>query len=149
MRRIMLGLAAVAAFLTVGAMLLPEGEVVTLHALDAEGHETETQLWIVEVDGAEYVRAPNDRHRWLLRVRARPDVELSRSRHAAAPEEREHFRAVVDASPAVRDAVNAAFARKYGVADRFFGLVLDAESAVPVRLDPAPAPDGGEPEAAS
>ncbi|MCA9512831.1 MAG: hypothetical protein KC560_19130 [Myxococcales bacterium] len=137
MRRMMLGLAAVAAVLTTSALLVPEGEVVTLHTRDAAGGEFETQLWIARVAGDDYLRASSPDNHWLERLRARPRVELSRSRHALPEAERERFEAVVADAPDVRAAVNEAFARKYGLADRLWSLVADRSSAVAVRLVPA------------
>jgi len=144
MRRIMLGLAAIAALLTTSALLVPEGEVVTLHTRDERGRELDTQLWIAAVDGREYLRSTGGRSRWLARARNAPTIELSRSRHALPIEEREVMRATVADDPAERAAANDAFARKYGVADRILGMLSRRESSVVLRLEHTAEP-GGEP----
>jgi len=49
-RRAMLAIGAMTGILVVSALLLDEGEVVTL-LTEAEGRTYSTQLWIVEIDG--------------------------------------------------------------------------------------------------
>ena len=76
MRRMMVGFAALCAAVVIAALLVPQGEVVTLHVVDAEGHTHPTQLWIAEHDGAMYLRSASPDTRWLGRLRARPDVTI-------------------------------------------------------------------------
>ena len=54
--------------LVVGALLVDEGEVVTLETRNGEGAPFETPLWIVEAAGAQYLRASSPESDWLARV---------------------------------------------------------------------------------
>jgi len=122
-------LAAVGGFYGVVLLASESGEVVTLETLDQDGRPIATRLWVVDHEGAEWVRAGHPRHRWFVRLTANPRVELGRadstSRRIAVPV---HERATVDA-------VNREFARKYGVADWIVALSGSAANRVPVRLD--------------
>jgi len=141
-RPIMLALGLFVFVLVAGALLVEEGEIVQLTTHDAALHELETQLWIVDLDGAEYLRAGRANARWLERIRVRPEVVLQRGeesvpRLAVPLDDRE-----------LRRRVDAAMARKYGLSDRLFRLLRDAKGSVPVRLDPVKdpaAPARGEP----
>jgi hypothetical protein len=103
--------------------------VVTLKTLGSKGTPIATRVWIVDHEGAEWVRAGHPRKGWFLRITADPHVELERagstSRRIAVPV---HDRATVDA-------VNGAFARKYGAADWIVALSGNAANRVPLRLD--------------
>jgi hypothetical protein len=128
--------------LVVGALVLREGEVATLTTLDAAGRPLESELWIVEPEGALFLRAGSEHEHWLEHVRAAPEAVLER----AGRERR--VRAVPSDDPQVRAAVNRAMAEKYGLLDRLWGALRDPSRSVPVRLDPidgAPAGGGGGP----
>jgi hypothetical protein len=106
-------------------------EVAVLRTVDAAGAVHETKLWVVDHDGAAWVRvARPDRH-WFQRLSAHPEIEIVRGDGVAS-------RAVAkpDASPAAKATLDAAFRAKYGVVDWWYGVLLRRES-VPVRLDPA------------
>ncbi len=136
MRAATLTIAAVVALVVISALLLDEGEVVTLTTNGPSGAERETQLWIVANGDALYLRASSDGSEWLARVEAAPEVTLDRG------EEKRRFRATPERRAEVRERVNRAMAEKYGFADRLVGLVADAEQSVPVRLEPlGPAPE--------
>ncbi len=135
MRRIAIALAALVGLVVLlfGAMRLSWelGEVVVLRAADDEGGVHETRLWVVDVDGAAYVRTGSPQSPWLLRVRAHPDVVVTRTGATAA------FRAVPVDDAAVRDRVNAAVAEKYGFSDAVLRATFLVPARVtPVRLDP-------------
>lgn len=135
MRRIALVLAAFVGLLVLllGAMRLSWElrEVVVLRAQDDAGATQTTRLWVVDVDGAAYVRTGNPNNPWLLRVRAHPDVEVTRGGKTAS------YRAVPVEDPAIRDRVNAAVLQKYGWLESvLLWTFLVPERATPVRLDP-------------
>lgn len=137
MRRIMIGFAALCAVLAVGAILVPQGEVVTLHVLDDEGHSHPTQLWIVELDGLRYLRAASPEVRWLERLRTHPDVMLG----GGHGDERAPLRATpLDADADARQRVARAMAEKYGLADRLWAMLGDRAQSVPIRLEPLSGP---------
>jgi hypothetical protein len=119
------------------AIALDPGEVATLTTYNGDGKAYETQLWLVELDGATYLRAHYVRAEWLARLRERPEVELQRG------EEQRGFTARVADDDATRRAVNDAMAAKYGVSDRLVRYFFGLRAAVPVRLEPRsePVPD--------
>ena len=131
MKRIMLAAAFTVSVLALVAILLPQGEVVTLHTRDSEGNGYTTPLWIVELDSGLYLRSGADSAGWLSRVRAFPDVELSREAGDIA------VLAVVADDPVVKAALNSAMAEKYGTANWIFDWMVDIEATVAVRLDPS------------
>ncbi|MEE3331972.1 MAG: hypothetical protein VX246_13990 [Myxococcota bacterium] len=130
MKWIMLCTASIASVLVLMAVLLPQGEVVTLHTRDSEGNGYSTQLWIVELGSGLYLRSGADNAGWLSRAREFPDVELSREAGDTS------VLAVVVDDPVVKSALNAAMAEKYGIANRIFDWMVDIETTVAVRLDP-------------
>jgi hypothetical protein len=135
MRRIAIALVAVVGLVVVllGGMRLSWelGEVVVVRAQDDDGAFHDTRLWVVDVDGAAYVRTGNPQSPWLLRVRAHPDVEVTRAGATAS------FRAVPVEDPGIRDRVNAAVAEKYGFSETTLrATFLTPERVTPVRLDP-------------
>ena len=129
----MLAIGAVIGFLVLGALLLDEGEVVTLFTQEA-GREHRTHMWIVEVDGREFVRANRPSARWLARLRANPAVGLRRSgaAHGAA----EPYWAQPIDDQALRARVDAEILRKYRFADRTWGRFTDRTKAQLVELRP-------------
>jgi hypothetical protein len=122
-------LAGIAVALLIGAsLLLEEGEVVTLVTTNDAGQEFETGLWIVDIDGASYLRAESASASWLDRIRARSDVQLERAGRRAP------YRAIPLDGSQIRDAVNQAMDEKYGGLDRALVMFWDHSHAVPIRL---------------
>ena len=104
------------------------GEVVVLRTSDAAGETQETRLWIVQVDGADYLRAGNPQSSWLVRLRESPEVEVERA-GVSAP-----YRA--ELVPEMSPKVDAMIAEEYGLADRYIGLIRSEGESIAVRLDP-------------
>ena len=132
MRQFILILGILLAVVAIVSAWIDEGEVVELTTYDANAHEHETELWIVDVDGRRYVRADLPGADWLERLRARPEVLLRRD----GVEERVTARPVDD--PAVREAIARAMAEKYGFVDDLVGILRDEDAVVPVILEPIP-----------
>jgi hypothetical protein len=134
--------------IVLGVILVPEGEVATLLTFASDGTEHETQVWVVEGNGlpagesGEVFLRTGSRARWLARLRAKPQVELERD------DERRAYLAVVEESAEVRDRVNEAMAKKYGLPNRLLGSFADARKAVPVRLVPDPTRQPAQEDAA-
>ena len=105
------------------------GEGVTLYTTDAEGVEHETPLWVVELDGAQYLRSGSGPSGWYRRLQERPDVRVERAGEVKP------YRAVPQ--PEKVRAVDALMAEKYGVADRIVDLIRDPSQSVAIRLEPA------------
>lgn len=122
------GVAAIA-LLVVGVMLVDEGEVVTLTTVDERGHEAETSLWVVDVDGVTFLRAGDPDSDWLRNLRAHPDVTLERGGVT-----REVRAVPVDDASAI-SAVDRAMRRKYGFLDAVVAELIDHTGAVAVRIE--------------
>jgi hypothetical protein len=132
-RRIIVGSLLVWALIVAGTWLAGEQtEVVVLHTRDERGAEFRTKMWVVDLGDVTWVRVANPRRAWYLRLLANPRVELERGG------QRDLRLALPDLSPEARLAVDEAFAAKYGLADRWYGLLVRRD-AVPIRLVPQPA----------
>jgi hypothetical protein len=126
------GIALVALVVAIFALQIiasETGEVVVLHARDATGEVVETRLWVVDMDGAQYLRAGDAGSGWFGRLSANPEVEVERAGRAAA------YLAVPE--PARNAALNVLMREKYGWRDRIISLMVgDRDAAIPVRLEP-------------
>ena len=129
----MLAIGIVVGVLVLGALALDEGEIVSL-STEEGGRFYSTQLWIVEVDGREFVRANRPSARWLARLRANPAVGLRRSGAAHGPSE--PYWAEPTDDPALRARVDAEISSKYRFADRTWGRFADRAKAQLVELKP-------------
>jgi hypothetical protein len=109
-------------------------EVVVLRTLDERGVRYDTKLWVVDLGAVTWVRVARPDRPWYHRLRANPRVELVRggrvSKVLAIPED----------SGATRSAVDEAFRAKYGLVDRWYGLLVRRD-AIPIRLVPEDAAD--------
>jgi hypothetical protein len=113
--------------------LAERGEVVRLRTYDRGSDPQDTRVWIVELDGASFVRGMSFKG-WVERARANPRIRLRR-----AGEWRELVAVELDAAD-WRPKVNEAMRAKYGLADRLTAIFRDFDQAIPFRLD---AVDGG------
>ncbi len=118
------------ALIVVGTYLAGEQtEIALLHTRDEAGAEFTTKLWVVDLGDVTWVRVANPRRAWYRRLLANPLVGFERGGRV------ETRLAIPDASPEARLAVDEAFAAKYGLVDRWYGL-LARDGAVPIRLVP-------------
>ncbi len=102
-------------------------EVVVLSSQGAEG-EQETRLWVVDLDGVQYLRAGTDSG-WYQRLVAAPEASVTRDGITAA------YR--TESRPDAVDEVNALMREKYGWRDAYIDLLLGGrEDAVAVALVP-------------
>lgn len=106
------------------------GEGVTLTTRDASGAEHQTPLWVVELEGAQYLRAGDGGSGWYARLRDLPEVTVERAGEV------KRYRAVPQ--PEKVPAVDALMQEKYGIADRIVDLIRDPAGSVAVRLEPMP-----------
>jgi hypothetical protein len=118
----------VLAIVAVG-LWIDDGEILTLETTDASGQVFETELWVVEHQGALYVRGVRGA-RWVQRLRTHPEVTVV---HGNA-ERIYHARPSRDPDTMAR--VDAAMASKYGYADSLFGRLFEEEIRIAIRLDP-------------
>jgi len=129
-RLLMLAVGIVAAVVVLGAMSVNEGELVVLVTSDEASRHHETQLWVVDIDGHQYLRAGSPRAGWLARLEAEPLVVLTRndqkSSFIARPQRED---------AALRARVNRAMAAKYGFPDRVISYLTDRDRSVPIELE--------------
>ena len=104
------------------------GEVVVLTTTNATGGKEQTRLWVVDRDGAQWLRAGSGHPGWLARIQANPRMEVERGGHTTA------YRGTP--VPEMSAEINRMMAEKYQTADRIVGLFVSREHSVPVRLDP-------------
>ena len=116
--------------IVVAAGRVPEGEVVELVTFDHNGRGIETRLWIVDLDGEIWVRAPDMEASWLQRVRRNPTAHLSRGKGIIS------VQTFPRTDPGVRAAVNRAMQARYGRLERASHWLRDPGRTVPVRLEP-------------
>ena len=133
--RIFLRLLAMFAVLVAAVLVLQQvasesGEVAVLTTVDANGDAQTTRLWIVDLEGRQYLRAGVPQAGWYQRMLADPSVEVRRGEVNRA------YRAVPDLAR-VTD-VNGLMEAKYGWADAYIGFLFGRDESVPVRLEPAP-----------
>ena len=142
MRGVIQAVGYLAGILVVGALLLDEGQVVTL-LTEEDGREYETHLWIVDLGDQLYIRANRPDAEWLERINADPDVGLRWS--DGIGEEVFSFRARRVKDPSIRDKVSRGLAQKHGFADRVRTFLAEDKSTVVFELIPADASTISEP----
>ena len=116
--------------LVIAAGWIPEGEAVEVVTFDHNGRGIETHLWIVDVDGESWVRAPDMEASWLQRVRRNPTAHLSRGDGIIS------VQMFPSTDPDVRATVNRAMQARYGRLERAYHWLRDPERTVPVQLVP-------------
>lgn len=137
MRKTMLIVGWIVGILVIGALLLDEGQVVTLLTRE-DGREYETQIWVVELDGAFYIRSNRPDSEWLRRIDLDPKVGLSWKERPHAEGARLRARRVADLVK--RDRVADALARKHGFAEIVWGSLVDRGQSVVLELVPVEEP---------
>jgi hypothetical protein len=130
-RTLVLATAVVLAFFAYGRYLGDDRrEVIVLRTRDEIGVAYESEMWVVDLGAATWVRADDARRAWYRRLLANPQAWLVRGGSTRPvtgfPDESAETRALVD----------AAFREKYGWIDRWYGIVLRRDP-VPIRLVPA------------
>ena len=127
--RIVLAVVAVFALIMISQQIASEtGEVVVLTTIDQQGAEHTTRLWVVEHDGAQWLRSGADAMGWYQRLAANSAVHLARG------ETEQPYAAVPQADK--RAVINGLMREKYGWRDRYIELLFGRDDAIPIRLDP-------------
>jgi hypothetical protein len=138
MRTVMIASAGVIVLIAITAALADRGEVAILKSRSGNQFWIGTRLWVVEVDGAIYVRGPNHSG-WVERVRADPEVWLTRGEATA------QYHAATSADAGSLATVERAIAEKYGVTERWLDRLFDGSDPIAVRLESNGAPAGSSP----
>jgi hypothetical protein len=124
-------LAAVLALALFYVVLAESGEVVVLETRDAVGAAHETRLWVVDHAGAAWLRTGDPASPWLERLRANPEVALTRAG------ERRAYRAAPVEDAATREQINALVLAKYGWRESVLRTMgMGPAGTTPIRLDP-------------
>jgi len=135
MRIVRIALAVAAALSLAGLATYLAGEqteVARLRTFDEQGVIHETKLWVVDHDGAAWVRVARPERHWFQRLRAQPEIEIVRHGGAA-----QKVRATPDPSAETKAAIDRVFREKYGLVDWWYGVLLRSDP-IPVRLDAGP-----------
>lgn len=108
----------------------PSSEVVTLVTKDEDGNVHETPLWVVDVEGVQWLRAGNPDADWVDQLRENPRVELVRNDELRSYE----VEFVVD--DPTREHINEMMREKYGASDAMVGLFYPGpDESLPIRLN--------------
>jgi len=108
-------------------------EVAVLRTREAGGAPRDTKLWVVDLDGDQWVRVARPEREWFKRLRANPEIEIIR--HGGPPE---RVRATPDPTEETKAKLDQAFRAKYGLVDWWYGVLL-RRNPIPVRLEAVPA----------
>ena len=119
-------LVVVFAWWAVQMVAAESGEVVIVTTTDAESRPHQTRLWVVDHDGAIWLRAGGEIAGWYRRLSVSPEIEVERGDEVG----RYHARA----EPWQRETINGLMLEKYGWAERYIGFVFDRDRSVPIRL---------------
>jgi hypothetical protein len=104
------------------------GEIVTLETRDSEGQTHATRLWVVDHEGAAWLRSGMPTSAWYVRLVSNPNVQVTRDGST------QRYRAEPIHDPAVRDRIHALVAEKYGFSESFVAATRDGTLSVPIRL---------------
>lgn len=122
-------LGALCLFLAITWIALEGQEVVVLRTFDSTGLAHEARVWIADDAGFAWLEAANTERRFFRHILAKPAVEVVRRgivhRYHAVP-------------VTTRDAhqhIRQLLAKKYGLADRWIGLLEDTSASVAIRLE--------------
>jgi hypothetical protein len=86
---------------------------------------------VVDDAGTAWLRTGNPQSPWLTRLRANPEVAVTRAG------ERREYRAVPVDDAAARDRINQLTLDKYGAAEQILrAVMMDPAGATPIRLEP-------------
>ena len=121
------GLLALLVFLFVVQGVASEsGEVVVVQTLGAHGEAEETRLWVVDLDGQQYLRSGSPMAAWYQRMQANPSVQIQRGDLS--------FTATSVPKPELRTQINQLMNEKYGWADDLIGVMFGRDDAIPILL---------------
>ena len=128
--KILGGFLALVIVVFAGQMISSEtGEVVVLHSTNPAGEVETTRLWVVDFEGAQYLRETGGTSGWYTRLTANPAIRVERGGELA------DYTAVPQPEHSAR--INELMLDKYGFRDRYVGLLIGSrEGAIPVMLEP-------------
>jgi hypothetical protein len=110
---------------------LESGGVAVVETRTPEGGLRATHVWYAEPAGELWLEAGTPENPWFRDVLADPQLGFR------AGERQARYTARVIEDPAGRDRIRALLRQKYGLRDRWVGLLVDTSRSVAVRLVPA------------
>lgn len=122
---------AILAFTATTWWALEWSGVAVLRTERADGSLRQTHVWCVEHEGSVWIEAATPEREFLADLRRAPDVVLSVDHRTS------HYRAEPVAEPSGHDVIRRLLRRKYGLRDRWIGLLQDTSRSVAVRLYPS------------
>ena len=106
------------------------GEVVVVSTITAGGEATTTRLWVIDHDGAQWLRVGTQDAGWFGRMTDNPAIHMQRGDVAA------DYLAMP--TPLATRVVNELMREKYGWRDSFLEVLFGGrENAMAVRLQPS------------
>jgi hypothetical protein len=122
--------AAIVAFGVVTWWALESGGVAVLETRQADGSLRETHVWFVVRDGELWVEAGAPENGWFLDVRQDPVLDFRSDELSGS------YRARVDRDPGAHPRLRAELRAKYGLRDRWVGMLVDGSRSLAVQLHP-------------
>lgn len=110
------------------AVASESGEVVVVHTTDTNGEVAQTRLWVVDHEGAMWLRSGTPMAGWYQRMQANPNVLVVRAE--------QEFALTAVPIVAMRDTINQKLNDKYGWADDVIEVFFGRDDAIAIRLDP-------------
>jgi hypothetical protein len=107
--------------------LAKEGTVVAVTE-DEDGAPRETKIWIVALDGGDYIRTGSTK--WGDNLARKPELVLKTEAGAEHP-----LRVAFVEDPALKQRVEEAFRQKYGASDWFIAIFRMGDPRI-MRLEP-------------
>lgn len=127
-------LVALVAFGAATWIALEGQEVVVLHTQRPGGDPHATRVWIADDDGTSWVEAATAERPFYQDLLVAPALEVERGGV------RLRMRGQPIPGPEGHARIRAMLRAKYGLADRFVGMLVDTSGSVAVKLVPAGAP---------
>ena len=126
---------AVVGFVAITWWALEADGVAVLETRRADGTPRETHVWYVVRDGELWVEAGAPENGWFVDVQQDPVLELRSDELGGAFSGT--YRARVDGDPGAAPRLRADLREKYGLRDRWVGLLVDSSRSRAVQLHPS------------
>lgn len=132
MKPVLIGVATLlAAFGAITWWALESGGVAVIETRTADDGVRFTHVWYTEPNGELWLEAGTPENGWFIDIQANPAVRFEANGHSA------RYTARPEEDPSGHDRIRSLIREKYGIRDRWVGLVVDTSRSVAVRLLPA------------
>jgi len=123
--------AGLAAFAGLTYWALESGGVAVVETRAPDGAPRSTHVWYVEPEGELWVEAGTPENGWYVDAQRDPRVGFSADGRSG------HYVAERIDEPGAHQRIRALLREKYGLRDRWVGLLVDTSRSIAVRLVPA------------